>query len=249
LKILKLKLTGTSFLKQCSLILVSMAAFSSFSAATTVTTSVTCSSPGAAYLTNSASCYALGTEGYAQGGVTTSVSLPTSASGAGVISADSTASALETTIRGLTATATATASANIGITFDTTGPVRNGLLELTFDQLTWTPPANGYTNESLSVASYSVNPDGSNVSVWIPIQLGTDFSFEYQQSLTAISSGLTSGEIDSQISLLAFEANGMTPVQLYDPPGPSLLTPEPASIGMMMAAGVLGAAFLLKQRR
>jgi hypothetical protein len=233
------------------LMLLSVSATVRIGSADTIT-AVTCTSPGAPYVINSSSCHAVGTEGYAQGNVATSVSLPSNLSGAAVIDANSTASAIENTIRGIATTATATSSANIGVTFDTTGPVRNGLLELTFAQLGWTPPVNGYTYESLSVASYSVNPDGTSFTVWIPIQLGTDFSFDYQQSLIAISSGLSSGDIDSQIFLLAFEANGATPVGLFDPPSPSatiVATPEPASMGLLMMASVAGVALLFKRRR
>lgn len=232
------------------LIIFSAGAITLSTAASTIT-SVSCTSPGAPYITNSASCYALGTEGYAQGGVTASVSMPASASAAVVISADSTASALETTIRSVSATATGTSSADIGVTFGTAGLVRDGLLELSFNQLVWTPPANGYMYETLSVASYGVSPAGSSLNVWIPIQLGTNFDFDYQQSLIAISSGLTTGEIDSQISLLAFEANGVTPVQLLDPPGPltaATLTPEPGSFGMMLVAGIAGFMVIRKKQ-
>jgi hypothetical protein len=232
----------------CLLMLLNLGAAAGVGSASTIITSVTCSSPGAPYTTNTSNCYALGTEGYAQGAVTASVSLPSSISGAAVIDANSTASAIENTIRGIATTATGTSAATIGVTFDTNGPVRNGLVELTFQQLGWTPPVNGYTYESLSVASYSVTPNGTSFAVWIPIQLGTEFSFDYQQSLIAISSGLSSGEIDSQISLLAFESNGTSPVQLFDPPG-VLATPEPASVGLMMMASLAGGAFLLNRRR
>jgi hypothetical protein len=222
------------------------------SVAASTVTSVSCSTPGSPYLVSSTSCYQLGLDGYSRGAVNTTVSLPSTAASAALITASSNASALESSFRGVTATATAISAADIGIIFDTTGALRNGLLEMSFTQDSWTRPVNGYLSESLSVASYSVDPNGSSIrSVWIPIQLGTDFGFEYKESVTAISSalsGLTAGTIDSQISLQAFESNGTTPVQLFDPPG-ILLTPEPASLGLLITAGIFGAALLIKNRR
>ena len=222
------------------------------SAASTVT-SVTCASPGVSLGTGTTICDAQGTNGYASAGANAVVILPTSASGPAMVDATSTATSLETTSHGFTAIATATSSDDISIIFDTVGPVRNGLLELNFAQNTWTHSANAILHESLAIGSYSTNPNGSNLaSVWIPIQLGKNFGFNYVQSILAISdafTGMTTADIDSQISLLAFEANGSTPVQLYDPPGSPTFTPEPASLGMIVAGALLGVAAFLRRRR
>lgn len=234
----------------CKLIF-GLALLSGLSVASSIT-SVTCSSPGAPFASALNNCSAVGTNGYATATASANVLLPTSANQAAIITSDSTGSALETTIRALSTTATATSSANTGIIFDTTGPMRNGLLEISFDQLAFTSPINGSLAESLAVASYSANPDGQNLNVWIPVELGTDFGFDYQQSLTSISSGLDTAEISSQISLLAFEADGVTPVELFDPPGPvtpSLFAPEPASAGLMLSVVGIGVALFINQRR
>jgi hypothetical protein len=236
----------------CSILLLGLI-LAAFPGAADTVTSVSCATPTAPLATGASTCDAAGLYGYTQGNVSTNISLPATAADAATITANSSVSALQTGVHGISQTATAQASANIGIIFDTTGSLRNGLLELSFLQNGWTSPINGYMSESLSIGSYSVNPNGSSLSsVWIPIQLGSQFGFDYQQSIAAIGSsisGLSRGDIDSQISLLAFEANGTTAVQLYDPPGGpgNLLTPEPASLGLM-GLGLLSAALLSKFR-
>jgi hypothetical protein len=216
-------------------------------------TSVTCATPTAVLATGAASCDAIGLYGYSQAVVSTGITLPGTATDAAVIQASSSASALQTGVHGIVGTATAQSSAEIGIIFDTTGPVRSGLLELSFLQNTWDAPLNGYLSQSLAIGSYSANPNGSSLSsIWIPIELGSQFGFDYTQSIAAIGSsigGLSTGSIDSQMSLLAFEADGITAVQLYDPPGsPSnLFTPEPANIGIM-AIGLFSLILFVKLR-
>ncbi len=232
-------------------LILCLSAVPCISVASTIT-SVTCSSPGAPFANVANTCSAVGTNGYASATSSAGVLLPANANEAATITVVSTGSALETTIRALSTTAIATSSANVGVIFGTTGPLRNGLLELSFDQTAWIAPVNGSLSEWLAVASYSGDPNGGNLNVWIPIQLGSDFGFDYQESLTAISSGLDTAEIGSQISLLAFEADGVTSVQLFDPPGPlspSLFAPEPESIGLTLSGVVLGIAVLLKRRR
>jgi hypothetical protein len=223
------------------------------SASADTVTSVSCATPTAPYAIGGASCGATGSYGYAQATVSSSVVLPGTASNPAVIDASSGVTALQTGVHGLTGTATAQSSANIGITFDTGGPVRDGYLELNFLQYAWRAPVNGVISELLTIGSYSASPDGSSLSsIFIPIQLGTQFGFEYLQSAAAIGSsagGLSIGDIDSQISLFAFEGNGTTPVLLLDPPGnPDALTPEPAAMGIMLV-GIAGLALLSKCRR
>jgi hypothetical protein len=215
-------------------------------------TSVSCATPTASFVTGPASCNVLGSYGFSQASVNSGIVLPATAGDAAVINASSSVSALQTGIHGITATATAQSSADIGIIFDTSGAVRNGYLELSFLQNAWEIPENGAISESLTIGSYTASPDGASLSsIWIPIQLGTQFGFNYLESVAAIGSsgsGLTVGEIDSEISLLAFESDGTTAVQLFDPPGdPGSLTPEPSSAGIVIA-GILGLAVLLKFR-
>ena len=135
-------------------------------------------------------------------------------------------------VHGIAGTATAQSSADIGILFDTSGPLRDGLLELNFTQNAWQMPSNGYLSELLTIGSYTVDPNGNSlISIWIPIQLGSQFGFDYLATVAAIGSsggGLASGAIESQISLQAFEADGTTGVQLFDPPGnPDTLLSRP----------------------
>ena len=217
-------------------------------------TSVSCATPTAPFVIGAASCDAIGSYGYAQATVASSVALPGTAGHPAVIEANSVVAALQTGVHGLTGIATAQSTANVGILFDTGGPVRNGYLELYFLQNAWHAPVNGVISELLTIGSYSASPDGSSLSsILIPIQLGTQFGFDYMQSVAAIGSsagGLSIGDIDSQISLFAFEANGTTPVLLFDPPGDPVeaLTPEPAAGGSVLV-GIAGFALLFKFRR
>jgi len=223
-----------------------------FGVASTLT-SVTCASPGAAYAVAATDCGALGTNGYARASVSSSVTLPSSATQAANIQLSSTVTALETTFRGIATSATATASADVGLIFDTTGAARNGLLELTFNQTAYTRAVDGIISQSLAIGPANPILGGSAQTIWIPIQLGSEFGFEYKQSVSALGNaftGLTSGSIGADISLLAFESNGTTPVELFDPPGilsPSLFTPEPASFGIFIA-GLCGLGLLRKKR-
>lgn len=224
-------------------------------AAADTMTSVSCATPTAALQTGTSSCDAPGSYGYSQATVRSNVLLPSTASEAAVIKAVTSASAMQFGTHGIAGTATAQSMADIGIIFDTAGAARSGLLELNFTQNAWAAPVNGFISESLSVGSYRVTPGGSNFSIWIPIQLGGEFGFDYAQSLTAIGSagsGVTSGNVDAAITLQAFEADGVTGVQLFDPPGspaPLLATPEPGGLGLMTMAIAGGLLFLMRSRR
>ena len=154
-------------------------------------TSVSCSTPTAPFATGASNCDALGSYGYSQATAGFSEVMPTTASQAAVINARSTASALQFGAHGVAGTATAQSSVDLGIIFDTTGAVRSGLLELSFLQNTWVTPVNGLMKESLTVGSYSISPEGSSLStIWIPIELGSQFGFEYLQSIAAIGSSI-----------------------------------------------------------
>lgn len=219
-------------------------------------TSVSCSTPTAAFQTDTAACDAIGRYGYSQASVTTGVALPASASDTAVINVNSSAAALQYSLHGIGGTATAQSAADVGIVFDTTGATRNGWLELSLTQNAWTTPVNGAISGSLSVGSFSAASDGGNLtSIWIPIQLGTQFGFDYVTNLIAIGStgsGLTTGAIDTEITLQAFEADQTTGAQLFDPPGSPaglLETPEPQGLGMLAGLASLGILFFIRQRR
>jgi hypothetical protein len=208
--------------------------------------SVSCSTPGAMLVTGSSSCSA-SDYGYASASSVSSVTLPGSAGQALEIDSNASGSALLGGVRGIGAFSTAEASSDVSINLDTAGPVRNGYLELNFLQDSWTAPAFGSLSELLTIGTYSASPDGQDLSVFIPVQLGTDFSLNFLGSLTVngdAATGAASGAIGADISLLAFEADQTTPVQLSDPPS---AVPEPASFGMM-ALGVLTVAGLLRRR-
>jgi hypothetical protein len=241
---------------ECLVLALALGSVLAGCAAADILAAVSCSTPTAAFQTNGSSCDAMGSYGYSKAAVSSSVELAATASGAAIIEATSTASLMQGGTHGITGTATGQSSADIGIIFDTTGAVRNGLLELSFAQSSWTAPLNGYISENLTIGTYTVAPDGSKLSaIWIPIELGSAFGFDYVQSLAAIGSsgsGVTSGTIGTALSLRAFEADGTTGVQLFDPPEsptPLLLaTPEPGNLGII-TAGVVGLAFLFRLRR
>ncbi len=200
-------------------------------------------------MTGSASCSA-SYYGYANASSLSSVTLPAAAGQALEIDSAASATALLPGVRGIGAFSTAQASGNVAINLDTTGPVRNGYLELNFLQNSWTAPGFGSISELLTIGTYSVSPDGQDLSVFIPIQLGTDFALDFADSLTVngdAATGAASGAIGAGISLLAFEADQTTAVQLFDPPSSVTATPEPASLGMM-ALGILAVAGLMRRR-
>jgi len=210
--------------------------------------SVSCSTPAAALVTGSSSCSA-SYYGYANASSVSSVTLPAAAGQALQIDSNASGTALLPGVRGIGAFSTADASSDVTINLDTTGPVRNGYLELNFLQNSWTAPQFGSISELLTIGTYSVSPNGQNLSVFIPLQLGTAFGFHFLDNLTVngdAATGAASGAIGADISLLAFEADQTTAVQLFDPPSSIVATPEPASFGMM-ALGVLAVASLLRR--
>lgn len=216
-----------------------------------IVNSVSCSTPGAALSTGSSSCTAA-EYGYASATVGASVTLPTSAAQAAQIDSSASGSAILGTVRGISSFSTAQASSDININFDTTGPVRNGYLELTFLQGAWAQPSFGSLSELLTIGSYSFTPDGQNLSIFLPMELGTEFAFSFLDDLTIngdAGSGMDSGSIGSDISLQAFEADKTTAVELFDPPSSAATAvPEPESLGMMVAATAV-AVFLIHRSR
>jgi hypothetical protein len=212
--------------------------------------SVSCFTPGAALITGATSCSAA-FYGYANASSTSSVILPSYVGQALDIQTSASASALLGSARGISAFSTAQSSTNLAISLDTTGPVRNGYLELNFLQTSWTAPAFGSINELLTIGTYSVNPNGQTFSVFIPVELGTSFNLTYLNNLIVNGDAATSsatGSIGSDISLLAFESDRSTAVGLFDPPA-AVATPEPGSLGMMAVAVLLAATLLCKTRR
>jgi hypothetical protein len=88
--------------------------------------------------------------------------------------------------------------------------------------------------------------------VFIPIELGTQFGFDYLESITAngdAGSGSSSADIGADIAVQAFESDQTTAVPLFDPAAsPANAVPEPNSIGMMMIATTLS-LFLINKAR
>jgi hypothetical protein len=216
-----------------------------------IVNSVSCSSPGAALSTGSSTCSA-SEYGYASATVGASVTLPTTAAQAAQIDTSASGSAVLGTVRGISSYSTAQASSDININFDTTGPVRSGFVELTFLQGAWAQPSFGSLSELLTIGSYSFSPDGQNLSIFLPMELGTEFAFSFLDDLTIngdAGSGMDSGSVASNISLQAFEADQTTPVELFDPPSSATsAVPEPESLGMM-AVGTAVALFLIHKTR
>jgi hypothetical protein len=213
--------------------------------------SVSCSTPGAALVTAASSCSAAD-YGFANATSTSTVTLPSSVGQAAEIDSSASVSALLGGSRGISAFSTAQSSTSVSIEFDTAGPVRNGFLALSFLQTEWAAPTFGNISEVLSIGNYIASPNGQNLSVFIPIQLGTDFSFSYQDTLVSngdAATGIDSAAIGSDISLLAFEADQTTAVNLFDPPSSVVATPEPASFGLMAAATLAGVGLIRKSRR
>jgi len=213
---------------------------------------VSCSTPGAGLVTGTVSCSAA-LYGYANASSTSSVTLPSSIGQPLEIDADASASALLGGALGISAFSMAESTTDVTLNLDTAGSVRNGLLALNFQQSSWTTPGFGSISELLTIGSiYSVSPDGQNLSILIPIELGTDFSLSYVDSILAngdAASGLSSGAIGTSLSLAAFEADGSTPVDLFDPPSSVVATPEPASVGVTAVGLVLAFALLYRSRR
>ncbi len=215
-------------------------------------TSLSCSTPASTLSSGSTSCSALGLYGYANTTSDTTVTLPASANQPAQIDTFSSGSALLAGIRGIANVSTAQVATNTSITFNTLGPVQNGYLELSFDQTAWNLPSYGQVGETMTIGSYTFNPSGQNIApVFLPILLGTDFSFTFQDSLIVngdAATGADSGSVGADISLQAFEADQSTPVQLFDPPSPNVSTPEPKSLGLFVV-GALVALILIHKFR
>jgi len=236
-------------IKSVSLALASSVIFSSGVILADTISSVSCSTPAAALVTGTSSCSA-SYYGYANASSISSVTLPAGAGQPLQIDSDSSGTAMLSGVRGIGGYSTAEASTDLTINLDTAGPVRAGYLELNFLQNSWTTPAFGSISELLTIGTYSVSPDGQDLSIFIPVQLGTDFGLSFLDSLTVngdAATGAASGAIGADISLLAFETDQTTAVQLFDPPGSVTATPEPASFGIM-ALGVLAVAGLIRKR-
>jgi hypothetical protein len=212
---------------------------------------VSCSTPGAGLMTGTVSCSAA-FYGYANATSTSSISLPSSVGQPLEIDAADSASAMLGGARGISSLSMAESTTDVALNLDTAGSVRNGYLALNFLQSAWTTPGFGSLSELLTIGGYSVSPDGQNLSVLIPIELGTAFGLNYLDSIVAngdAGSGVSSGAIGSTITLAAFEADGTTAVDLFDPPSSVVATPEPGAFGMVAAGLILGMGLVQKLRR
>ncbi len=156
----------------------------------------------------------------------------------------------------------ASASASIDLNLFTGGPVRQGLLELYLPTLSWIDAPEGYSGQmdlslgsitgycqsagtlTCNVGTYYVV---ANNTLLLPFTLGESFAFHFSQSDSVygdINSGDSEGTDQTTIAFRLLEANGETPVALYDPP---LSAPEPASFGIL-GLGIAGIAFAIRLR-
>jgi hypothetical protein len=208
-------------------------------------TGVTCSTFGAALVTDASSCYAAGSSGYSQASSSASVTV----SGAVSLSAETEASGVQGGIRGIGASSNATASADVQLNLNSAGPLRPGLLEVTLSQLAWQVPYAGSLSETLTIGSVTYTLSSASLAGFsLPVELGTAFGLDLMQSISlqaSAFSGFSSAAIGSAISLAAFEADGSTPVALFDPPA-VLAAPEPGT-GWFLLLAVLFAALATRR--
>ncbi len=213
-------------------------------AADTVT-SVTCATFGTPLVSNASSCYAAGSNAYSQATSSGSVTVASTV----LVSEETEASGLQGGIRGIGATSNASASADIQVNLASAGSVRQGLLEVTLTQLAWQIPYSGSLSEELTIGSNTYTLSGTSLPEFsVPVELGTAFGLDLMESLSlqaSVFSGFSSAAIGSDVSVAAFEADGSTPVALFDPPG-IVATPEPGSGWVLLA--MLAAVVAVKLR-
>jgi hypothetical protein len=121
--------------------------------------------------------------------------------------------------------------------FMTGGSARPGVL--TYLAVCGFGPIYGGASDSVMLQVQGTTAACSTFTQSIPIQLGTDLTIELLLSAVggagSSDGGLASPEISFSGSL--FEADGITPVGLFDVPMPD--TPEPATILLLASAGSL----------
>lgn len=233
-----------------------------------VITSVTCAANGYSSISNAAQCvqgtglaYGPGVE--ARGAVSATVSMPNVPSN--YLTADISESVSEVPALGLNMVgpSSAWATASISLNLSTLGPVRQGFLQIYAPTLSWIDAPEGYSgqmNLSLGSITGSCQSAGSltcrigtyylaaNGTLLLPFTLGDSFSFQITESDSVngdVDSGDSEGTDQTAISFRLLEADGATPVALYDPPATA---PEPATFGIL-SLGVAGLVLAARLKR
>jgi hypothetical protein len=212
----------------------------------TITTSVTCST-NVGDTNNAAACSILGAgtlgTGHADASVSASYVLSATAlTTTAQASAD--ASPSVDLVSGNEAASYAASSATITLDLDTAGSARPGVV-----LIDWNASTNGCCGMGGGSVSYNLGSGiGGNCgappatvcsySVFEPITLGSDFAFTETEQFTATTlDEHEGGSLQANLSLQFFEANGETPVDVFE-------TPEPGPLGL----AAVGLLFLLGGR-
>jgi len=129
----------------------------------------------------------------------------------------------------ISGSSSATSDASLSVELYTTGPVRQGFLEI-FVGGTFAGVTGG---DGIGSKEYSLSPTGIaagcvgalcfNDPLLQPITLGSTFQFNEDMKFTEMgnnTSGQASGFGTTQLTFLFFEANGVTPAQVSEAPEP-----------------------------
>jgi hypothetical protein len=148
-------------------------------------------------------------------------------------------------------------AAEINVTLSTSGPVRSGYLGLSFPQFGSVPTlgtSDGWSNTATlsignfqascfnsSAVEYCTAPDlyvlDSGATALVPFTLGQTFALDFtlrNEAYSGLISGFASGGFAGTVEVRLFEADGVTPVPLYDVPEPGTF----ALIGFGFAAAL-----------
>jgi hypothetical protein len=215
-----------------------------------VVSSTTCSILYSASASGATDCSITGTgEWPAEASATStgSVALPTSASDPLSMTVSQSVEAHTGTSEWFTVNALATATTSIHVNLYTEGAVRDGYVEVSSPTM-WTVAPDGFTGRaSLSLGSYNGGCGGGgmdancyfgNILLWsptvnykLPFTLGNDFALDFTQTFNGdanMFSGATEGFGQTVFNFQFFEADGITPVMVFDPPG-AASAPEPST--------------------